>query len=321
MSVFFLILQKKENCKIFDYINPAYDIIYTYPIKRFQENSEFWFEIITEKDRSRIKQKIKEITLSHIDGNYDYRINTSDEKIKYLRTYIAWDKDTDEWYYLGETRDVTELRMLTNSYENLNIGVSIYNPETRKFPYVNKKICKIFEHTKEEFEQLTLDELNQSYEIEDPYIKNLVFNDGLPINGKPTTFSIRVNGKLKWLKEKRSWTFFNNHQDFFWISRKSKDKPNVYKFRSSNNAIEEIIGIKKNQLTLPCQEWRNNIVDEHRQEAAEWADNFYKNDNSPCFKDYKIKNPLTKKTYWVRDHILMYKDIYYGFVSKINNID
>ena len=103
---------KKQNCKIHDYVNPAYDTIYTYPIKKFQDNPEFWYDIIIEKDRSRIKQKTKEITAGHIDDSYDYCINTSDGKIKHLKTYITWDKDKDtgEWYYLGETTDVTELK-------------------------------------------------------------------------------------------------------------------------------------------------------------------------------------------------------------------
>ena len=88
----------------------------------------------------------------------------------------------------------------------MNIGVSIYIPETRKFPYVNKKICEIFEHTKEEYKRLTLDELNQNCQIEDPSIRNQVFNDGLPTNGESKIFSIRINGNLKWIREKRSWT-------------------------------------------------------------------------------------------------------------------
>jgi PAS domain S-box-containing protein len=120
--------------------------------------------------------------------------------------------------------------------------------------------------------------------------------------------------------EKLLMEIMNNHQDFFWISKKSKNIPDSYKFISSNNVIEEIVGIKKEQLIFPCLDWRNNILEEDRAEASKWADKSYKiNNNVPNFKDYRIKNPLTKKTYWVRDHILKYKDIYYGYVSKINH--
>ena len=100
---------KKQSSKVHDYTNPMFEKIYTYPVEYFQDNSNFWFEIIIPEDQEEMKKHIENSKKHHVSDTYKYSINTSDGEIKKLESKITWDydKDAGEWYYLGITDDIT----------------------------------------------------------------------------------------------------------------------------------------------------------------------------------------------------------------------
>ena len=205
---------KEENCKIHNYVNPAYDSIYTYPIESFQIAPEFWFDIIVDEDRTRIKNRVDKIKKNHIDDIYDYRINTSDGKIKHLETSITWDQDIDtgNWYYLGETRDLTdeknktdEIELLKHCIDNNSTGILVYDESTNKILYMNDRCCEIYEKNVNNYLNMEREVLFSPESYGNKKVLEQLNTNAFP-GDTPfvAIYSKIINGKMKYIKTKRT---------------------------------------------------------------------------------------------------------------------
>ena len=197
---------REEDNPTHEFCNPSYEQIVTYPIDSFKNHLYSAYEIIVKEDRDRITKTMSHLKELHTDDSFEYKINTSDGKVKSLFTNITWsqDKYSKKWYYLGVTEDITNSQIQLSCFDNLPLGIAIYDNKTGKHLYANNKFCQIYEYSKNDYFTKTFDELMPVFHPNDNHFRYKILTHKTE---ELTTYSYRIilkNGNIRHLDTKRS---------------------------------------------------------------------------------------------------------------------
>jgi len=219
-----------ENEHKFIFFNKSHEDNYGYTIKE-QMEMNFYKDIVYPDDvdwlyRIRIgyANELKELRKLNKIINYEkidiFRIiHGKTKEIRWIKESLKWVVKNNVLYSMCISEDITiekakeeEIKQLYSCFEDLSIGVAIYNPATDRYLYVNQKVCDIFERSKENYATLTYNEFKNKAQVFDPELESLFKPTKFPVNKDLKPLGIIANGIHKYIKIKRNWTIYNNQK-------------------------------------------------------------------------------------------------------------
>lgn len=139
------------------FISPAVEKVYGYPLSRFHENPDFWYEIIHPDDLDRVKAHAAALSKTGM-RHLECRIVCADCKIKWIdaRAWLVRDAGGKPTRIDGITIDITrrhqteeDLRKLSRAVEQSPASV-IITGKTGDIEYVNPKFTELTGFTRED---------------------------------------------------------------------------------------------------------------------------------------------------------------------------
>ncbi len=182
------------------YINDTGAKTYGYPVKKFQNDLDFWFNNCLHPDDKK-QEAVYRRTKSY-PTKRRFRFIRPDGEIRVMEEIIH---TTDE-YSLGLEKDVTDKVkaeetkiLLEKNLDNANDGIIIVDEETQKFLYLNKTIEKIYQYPLSEFYKLCRNSLMEKFIHPDDRKK---FHDFTTKKGIVIYRAVLPDKSIKWIERR-----------------------------------------------------------------------------------------------------------------------
>ncbi len=181
--------------------------------KEFNYNShkEKIYNLMHPDDRKPVTDELENAKEKSTPITKEFRIITKNHT-KWIREQISFLEIGERKFYSLFLQDITTEKETFKIFDNMQIGIAVYDIEYDKYIYANKLACEIYGYTYEDYKRKNISQLTGVFHKDDEEIRGKIIKHYFP-EGKTewdVDYRIIVSGNIKYLRTKRKKSTFGN---------------------------------------------------------------------------------------------------------------